>query len=92
MPAVRLPAPDEIAHENKLSSIDNEIQILRSKIDNTYNEIRSIIDTKKASRDSEGSQGFLANAQNSQKMISENRKKLIDELRELKRDFYAMID
>lgn len=90
LPENRLPAPDEIAHENKLSAIDNEILILRSKIDNTYSEIKQIMETKSAT--GESSQAFLADARNSKKLLSENRQKLIGELRDLKRDFYSMIE
>ena len=91
LPENRLPAPDEIAHENKLSAIDNEITILRSKIDNTYGEIKAIMENKKANS-GESSQAFLADARNSKKLLSENRQKLIAELRELKKDFYSMIE
>lgn len=41
---------------------------------------------------SESSQGFIADTRNSKKLLSEERRALVDELRALKRDFYDMIE
>ena len=59
LPAVRLPQPDELQHENKLSAIDEKIAMLRSKIDDTYNEITAIRETGISNMSSESSQNFI---------------------------------
>ena len=92
LPAVRIPQPDELQHENKLSAIDEKIAILRSKIDDTYNEITAIRETGKNNMNSESSQNFIQDTRNSKKLLAEERRALVDELRVLKNDFYRMIE
>jgi hypothetical protein len=91
MPENRLPEPNEHEHEAKLSAIDAKIQVLRSKIDNTYTEMKEIREMGKA-RLGDGSSGFIAETREDRKLLGEQRREKIDELRALKKDFYAMIE
>ena len=92
LPAVRLPQPDELQHENSLSAIDQKITMLRSKIDDTYNEITAIRETGKSNMNSESSQNYIQDTRNTKKLLAEERRALVDELRALKSTFYGMID
>jgi uncharacterized coiled-coil DUF342 family protein len=91
MPGVRLPQPSEMEHEARLANIDAKIGIFRSKIDDTYNEMKDIRETGKTRMGSSTSE-FIADTRSSKKLLGEERRALIDELRSIKREFYSMIE
>ena len=66
--------------------------MLRSKIDDTYNEITAIRETGKSNMNSESSQNYIQDTRNTKKLLAEERRALVDELRALKSTFYGMID
>lgn len=54
--------------------------------------MREIRETGRSKMNSEGSMSFITDTRNSKKLLSEERRALVDELRALKRVFYEMIE